>query len=119
MLTEEDCQERLDRIYGGQVKLEPKHAAPCGRKAMLARTLRNLKAIYLKAEDYTARAARRRPAGARSSPAALEDLRDRGVLHAALDCYALAAADLEAYLARSRERARQRPGPPEGSRRCA
>jgi regulator of sirC expression with transglutaminase-like and TPR domain len=32
-------------------------------------------------------------------PGSAEDLRDRGVLYASLDCYARAAADLESYLA--------------------
>ena len=32
-------------------------------------------------------------------PGSAEDLRDRGVLYAALDCYGLAARDLESYLA--------------------
>lgn len=35
----------------------------------------------------------------RLDPDSAEDLRDRGLLYAALDCYASAARDLEAYLA--------------------
>ncbi|HWX24229.1 MAG TPA: tetratricopeptide repeat protein [Vicinamibacteria bacterium] len=96
-LTARDCQKRLDRIYGGKVALESRMLASCGRKHILARTLRNLKAIYLKAED------RSRALGIvslllRLDPQSPEDLRDRGLLHDALDCYALAASDLEAYL---------------------
>ena len=36
----------------------------------------------------------------RIDPDSHEDLRDRGLLYAALDCYGLAVDDLEAYLAR-------------------
>ena len=32
-------------------------------------------------------------------PGSADDLRDRGLLYAALDCYGLAARDLESYLA--------------------
>ena len=34
-------------------------------------------------------------------PAALDELRDRGLLHAALDCYALAAGELDDYLGKA------------------
>jgi regulator of sirC expression with transglutaminase-like and TPR domain len=98
LLTEKDCQERLDRIFGGRVKLEPKMLGPCRRKDMLERLLRNLKAIYLRDQD-TDRALRVVDLIVRLQPGSAEDLRDRGVLFASLDCYGLAARDLESYLA--------------------
>jgi regulator of sirC expression with transglutaminase-like and TPR domain len=107
VLTEADCQERLDRIYGGRVKLRPEMLAPCTAQDMLARMLRNLKGIYVKAEDYP-RALRVVELLLGANPDALEDLRDRGLLHAALDCYGLAARDLELYLERA-------PGAPEAA----
>ena len=99
-LSQDDCQKRLDRIYGGRLKLDDAMLAPCDRKAILARTLRNLKAIYTKAEDFT------RALGVvelllRVEPDSADELRDRGMIHAALDCYALAASDLEEYLRRA------------------
>ncbi len=100
VLSEDDCQKRLDRIYGGRVKLDDTMLAPCERKTILARTLRNLKAIYTKAEDFT-RALNVVELLLRVEPDSLEDMRDRGMLHAALDCYALAASELEEYLRRS------------------
>ena len=98
LLSEKECQDRLDRIFGGRVKVEARMLSGCGRKAMIERMLRNLKAIYMKDEDYS------RALGAvelllRLDPENAEDLRDRGVLFAALDCYGLATRDLEAYLA--------------------
>jgi regulator of sirC expression with transglutaminase-like and TPR domain len=98
LLTERDCQERLDRIFDGKVKLEPKMLRPCRRKDMLERILRNLKAIYLRDQDKD-RALRVVDLLVRIQPGSAEDLRDRGVLYAALDCYGTAARDLESYLA--------------------
>jgi regulator of sirC expression with transglutaminase-like and TPR domain len=100
VLSEEDCQKRLDRIYGGRLKLDDTMLAACERKAILARTLRNLKAIYTKAGDFI-RALNVVELLLRVEPGGLEEMRDRGMLHAALDCYALAAGELEEYLARA------------------
>jgi regulator of sirC expression with transglutaminase-like and TPR domain len=99
VLSETDCQKRLDRIYAGKVSLEPELLAPITRKAILARMLRNLKTIYVKAEDYP-RALKIVELLQLLCPELPEEIRDRGLIHAALDCYALAAQDLEAYLAR-------------------
>lgn len=96
-LSEEDCQKRLDRVFGGKVKMEAGMLAPCDRKAILVRMLRNLKAIYSKRDDY-ARALNVVELLLRLNPQGGEDLRDRGLIHAALDCYTLAYQDLEAYL---------------------
>lgn len=97
LLTEKDCQARLDRIFNGSVKLEPRMLRPCRRKEMLERILRNLKAIYLRDQDRD-RALRVIDLLVRLQPGSAEDLRDRGILYAALDCYGLAARDLEAYV---------------------
>jgi regulator of sirC expression with transglutaminase-like and TPR domain len=98
LLSESDCQKRLDRVFEGRVRLEPAMLAPCARKGILARMLGNLKAIYVKADDY-ARALRTMDLLLALDPDSAEERRDRGLLHAAFDCYSLAAADLEAYLA--------------------
>ncbi len=100
VLSEEDCQKRLDRIYGGRLKLDDTMLAACDRKAILARTLGNLKAIYTKAGDFF-RALNVVELLLRVDPKSLEEMRDRGMLHASLDCYALAARELEEYLEKS------------------
>ena len=97
VLSEKDCQDRLDRIFNGSVKLEPDMLRPCRRREMLERILRNLKAIYLREQDKQ-RALRVVDLLVRMQPGSAEDLRDRGVLYAALDCYGFAARDLESYL---------------------
>jgi regulator of sirC expression with transglutaminase-like and TPR domain len=97
VLTPQDCQDRLDRIYGGRVRMAADMLAPCPPRAVLGRTLRNLKAIYLKADDHE-RALRTAELLVLLNPGAMEEVRDRGLVLAALECYALAAADLEAYV---------------------
>lgn len=99
VLSLSDCQKRLDRIYLGRVELEPLLLAACSRKSILARMLRNLKTIYVKAEDYS-RALRIVELLRKLFPELPEEIRDRGLIHEALDCYALAAQDLEDYVAR-------------------
>lgn len=99
VITREDCQRRLDRIYSGRLRLDPTMLAPCGRKSILSGMLRNLKGIYVKAGDYI-RALRIVEMLRILEPDSLDELRDRGVLYAALDCYAAAADDIEGYLAR-------------------
>ena len=96
-MTEEDCQERLNRLYGGRVKIHASMLSPVDRKHILARTLRNLKAIYMKASDHP-RALRTTQLLLDLNPYSGEDLRDRGLFYAALDCYGLAARDLEGYV---------------------
>jgi regulator of sirC expression with transglutaminase-like and TPR domain len=98
LLTPQDCQERLDRIYGGRVRIAAEMLAACPTRAVLSRTVRNLKAIYLKAEDNE-RALRTADLLVLLNPGVVEDVRDRGLVLAALECYALAAADLETFLA--------------------
>jgi regulator of sirC expression with transglutaminase-like and TPR domain len=100
LLSDKDCQQRLDRIFGGRVRLEARLVATCGRKQMLARMLRNLKVIYGKQEDWP-RALRVLDLLLRIDPGSAEDLRDRGIAYASLDCYGLAVRDLDAYLARA------------------
>lgn len=98
ILTEDDCQHRLDRVYNGRIRLRPEHLAACTRRQILARTLQNLKAIYSKSDDYE-RALRVMELLliVTSDP---EEVRDRGLMYAALDCYSLAVTDLVRYLAR-------------------
>jgi len=97
LLTPRDCQRRLDRVYQGRVKLEAGMLAAVTRKHILERMLRNLKAIYMKSDDAP-RALKIVELLLRIDPRSGEDLRDRGLLHAAMDCFQLATSDLEAYL---------------------
>jgi regulator of sirC expression with transglutaminase-like and TPR domain len=102
LLSHDECQARLDRIFSGRMRLDPAMLAPCGERALLSRMLRNLKVIYVKAEDYP-RALNALDLLLELEPDSPEELRDRGLVYAAMDCYGLAACDLEACLALASE----------------
>jgi regulator of sirC expression with transglutaminase-like and TPR domain len=98
LISRGECQARLDRIFSGRMRLDATMLAPCDGRALLARMLRNLKVIYVKAQDYG------RALGALDllvdlEPHSAEERRDRGLVYAAMDCYGLAARDLEDCLA--------------------
>jgi regulator of sirC expression with transglutaminase-like and TPR domain len=98
LLSHEECQARLDRIFSGRMRLDPAMLAPCDGRALLSRMLRNLKVIYVKGQDYP-RALNALDLLLELEPFSAEELRDRGLVYAAMDCYGLAARDLEACLA--------------------
>lgn len=102
LLTAEDCQRRLDRVYAGKLQLEAAMLAAVGPRQILTRMLRNLKAIYVRREDE-ARVLYVLELLLILEPRSLEDLRDRGLAYAALDCYAAAVRDLEDYLGRAQD----------------
>lgn len=99
LMSVDDCRRRLDRIFGGKLRFESTMLGPCRRRDMLARMLRNLKVIHIKAGDV-ARALGVVDLLVRLEPEDRDEVKDRGLLYAALDCYGLALRDLEEYLAR-------------------
>ncbi len=100
--SETELRTRLARVLpagtAGRVDLG-QYLEPATPREIVARVLRNLKGIYLKATDLT-------PALAVMHrlllvvPEAAEELRDRGLVYAGLECFRPAAADLENYLRR-------------------
>jgi regulator of sirC expression with transglutaminase-like and TPR domain len=98
LISRGQCQARLDRIFSGRMRLDAAMLAPCDGRAVLARMLRNLKVIYVKAQDY-ARALNALDLLVDLEPQSAEERRDRGLVYAAMDCYGLAARDLEDCLA--------------------
>ncbi|HEX6939276.1 MAG TPA: transglutaminase-like domain-containing protein [Longimicrobiales bacterium] len=99
---EDQAQELLDRVYRGQVRLQPEFLEATGKKGVLVRLLKNLKAIYLNArEDKKALAAIERILLIR--PTAVGELRDRGMLLARAGRLGEAIADLESYLSSAPE----------------
>ena len=79
VIDEDDCQERLDTIYGGQVPLGEEHLRGVGPRDILVRVLGNLKAIYVQAQLY-----RRALAAVERilllAPRDFDERRDRGML---------------------------------------
>jgi len=93
----DDCQERLDAIYGGQAPLSDEHLKPVPTREILARLLRNLKGTYAQAGLYR-RALSIIERILLVAPDTLEERRDRGALLAQLGRYAEAIVDVQAYL---------------------
>jgi len=94
---EDEAQELLDRVYGGQVRLQQSFLRPVSRKDILVRLLANLKSIYQNArDDAKALTAVERILLIR--PEAPDEVRDRGFLLARVGRGAEAAADLRRYL---------------------
>jgi regulator of sirC expression with transglutaminase-like and TPR domain len=68
-------------------------------RQIVARVLRNLKAIYLQAENYS-RALAVMNRMLLAVPESAEELRDRGLVHEKLECFRAAHADLANYVRR-------------------
>jgi regulator of sirC expression with transglutaminase-like and TPR domain len=97
ILTEAECQSRLDQVYTGQVQLRPDFLAAATKRQILARILANLKGIYVAAKDY-----RRALAAVERmlviNPNLAPEIRDRGILRMQLSQTPQAVADLEWYV---------------------
>ncbi|NOT63750.1 MAG: tetratricopeptide repeat protein [Acidobacteria bacterium] len=96
LLSEEDCFRMILQMYQGRVVFERRLLDAVTKRQILARMLQNLKGIYARAHDH----AKTLSAIERVMlihPAA-EELRDRGLVLAALHRYPQAIADLESYL---------------------
>jgi regulator of sirC expression with transglutaminase-like and TPR domain len=97
MLTREDCQDRLDTVYDGLVKLSDEHLSAASAPEILVRMLRNLKAVYTRTGLY-------RQALAcvdrilLLTPGEATEHRDRGALLARLEHFEEAVREMEFYL---------------------
>ena len=93
----DECQQRLDVIYGGQVTLGDEHLRPVGVRTILARVLGNLKAVYVQTglHDRALAAVERILL---LTPHDLGERRDRGMLLAQLDRLHEAVAETQSYL---------------------
>jgi len=97
LLSMEDCQQRLDQIYGGVLTLRPEYLSPLPRKGILVRILNNLKSIYISRREH-AKALAASERILLLDPESVHELRDRGLLFAQTGLFARAIADLEGYL---------------------
>ena len=98
VLSETDCRSLLRRHTGDTVEFSPNLLAPATKQQILARMLRNLKRLYIRQRSFSEGRAITDLLLA-LDPFALDELRDRGLLSCHLDDYAVAAVDLERYLA--------------------
>jgi regulator of sirC expression with transglutaminase-like and TPR domain len=91
------CERRLSQLTGGAVRLSEAQIAPCSFRVVVARMLRNLKALYLSGEDYPSAHQVQRRLAATAGDDPLEQ-RDLGMLCLQLDLPSEAIDPLAAYL---------------------
>ncbi len=98
ILSMKDCQELLDRVYSGNLTVQPAFLQAMDRKAIISRMLFNLKGIYYQKEEYQ-KALSIVERILMLNPGLLSEIRDRGLLYMQTSLFAKALADLEHYLA--------------------
>ena len=97
-LSEQELSNRLHQFHGNQLNVPlDRFLASAGKKEILIRMLRNLKAVYLHTEDYT-RALSAVDRILLIRPDLPEELRDRGLLYEHLECAQSALQDYRRYL---------------------
>lgn len=95
----EDLQKRLREVRGGEVSraLVADMLGVAGKKEIILRLLRNLKAIYLRSQQFD-RALPILDWIIATVPDQPPELRDRGMIYQELECSRAALADFERYL---------------------
>jgi regulator of sirC expression with transglutaminase-like and TPR domain len=102
ILTASDCQQRLDELYGGQMRLQPQFLMAVNRRQVLVRMLNNLKSIYLSGRNFR-KALPIVDLILAVYPRSPEDVKQRAMLRWSLGQTRGALADLEDYLKMSPE----------------
>lgn len=102
ILSEQDCQRRLDEIYSGEMALRPEFLHPISRRQILTRMLNNLKTVYLSTRNFR-KALPIADLMLVIYPRSPEDVKQRALLRYSLNLHKLAAEDLEEYLEMSPE----------------
>ena len=97
LLSPDECRQKLEEIAAGPFRWNDSLLAPVSNREMLARIIRNLKAIHLHEEDYV-RALEVSDFALALEPRSAENLRDRGVIQYQLGHSAEALDDLVRYL---------------------
>jgi regulator of sirC expression with transglutaminase-like and TPR domain len=97
ILTEKECQQRIEARYGRQAALDMSWKIPAGKKAILRRMLRNLKAIY-RSLNQDLQSFEMIQWILAVDPDAPAELKERGLLYEAMGNDAFAVRDLEHYL---------------------
>lgn len=97
LLSEEDCQRTLDRIYEGKIAFHQGLLTPIPKRSILTRMLNNLKGIYLHRKDLP------RALGVVERlllihPDSHTELRDRGLIYGEMKILSQAITDLRRYL---------------------
>ena len=97
IVSEEDCRQKLETIYSGQIELRPEFLLPVTRRQMLTRMLNNLRSVYLSQRDFR-RAVQIVDLILVIYPRSPEDVKQRAVLRYNLDDYRGALNDFDEYV---------------------
>ena len=97
ILSDRDCQQRLDEIYSGQLPLQPDFLLAVSRRQILTRILNNLKTVYLSTRSFK-KALPLIDLVLVIYPRSPEDVKQRALLRYSLGLMRGAAEDLEQYL---------------------
>jgi regulator of sirC expression with transglutaminase-like and TPR domain len=97
ILTDNDCQELLDKAHNGLAQMNPSLLHPLDKRSIITRMLYNLKEIYSQNEQYQ-KALSVIDKILLLNPAVPTEIRDRGLLYMQTSLFAKALADLESYL---------------------
>ncbi|HEV7553227.1 MAG TPA: transglutaminase-like domain-containing protein [Candidatus Angelobacter sp.] len=97
IVTEEDCRQKLDSIYSGQVALQPEFLLPVTRRQMLTRMLNNLRSVYLFQRDFR-RTVQIVDLILVIYPRSPEDMKQRAALRYNLNDYRGSLSDFEEYV---------------------
>ena len=96
-LSRQDCQNRLNDIYSGEMKLRPEYLHPISRRQILKRMLNNLKAVYLSTRNFR-KALTIADLILVLFPHSSEDVKQRALLRYSLGLQRLAVEDLDEYV---------------------
>lgn len=97
IVTEEDCRQKLNSIYSGQLVLQPEFLLPITRRQMLTRMLNNLRIVFLNQRDFR-RAVRVVDLILVIYPRSPEDVKQRAKLRHNLNDYRGAISDFDEYV---------------------
>ena len=97
LLSESECARRLQEVTGDGLRWDSGYLAPVNNLEFIVRMMRNLKATYVRQQDYTRALRMINWLMALQSEVALER-RDRGLIHYEMSNYGDALDDLRAYL---------------------
>src|SRR3989441_8735346 len=97
IVTQQDCQRRLDEIYSGDMTLRPEFLHAISRRQILTRMLNNLKTVHLSTRNFR-KALPIADLILVIYPRSAEDVKQRALLRYSLALSKLAAEDLEEYL---------------------
>lgn len=100
ILALDDLRERLKQVYGQAVEPHPAMLKAVGSRQILARMLRNLKAVYGSGADWP-RALAALDRILMLEPRAFDEILERGALYERLECFGAALDDFQSFLSQA------------------